>query len=848
MKWTLLCLSLVLAIRWQSTVKGQDLQLEAVISSGLNEPLFLTSPPGDINRLFILERGGDIRVFDRQTGTLLPDPYISIPVRTTSGEQGLLGMAFDPGFAANGRFYVDYTRDGEGDDRGDIIIARYTVSGDPMTSNVANATAETVLTIDHSYPAAPNHNGGWIGFRPTDPGRLYIAIGDGGGENNNAPDNSAQNLNLPLGKMLRIDVSGPTGYTNPPDNLVGGLPEIYQYGLRNPWRNSFDRANGDLWIADVGQNAIEEINYQEAGSPAGQNFGWRAKEGTQITGLNGPGPFTGMTDPIYEYIHGVGESITGGYVYRGSAMPSMQGQYFFGDFTSGRTWTLRIEGGSVVGPTEWTDELSIGRYQLASFGEDAQGELYMLAFSRGAVYRIAEAVNEWDQANGSTWHTAGNWSLGQIPNSNTDVARLWTALTFDGAIDIATTNTTVKTLSFRNSSASYSITAGGGGRLTFAANSGNASIVFESPNSKDHSILADLSLASDIDISLGSGRTLTLGGQQNWGGRTATLHSGSIRYESNVGATNTAGASLVIYPGASVELGGTASATSDGITSINVTNDGTLIATNGPQGIGALTGAGSTIVDGATVLDVNYLQQATISLTAGSQLNTRTNGGTSVMKTLTIAGDAAPNATLDLNNNAAIVDYTASSPIDMVRQQILAGRGGAGLNATWNGPGINSSAAAEAEPLSHSIGYAENAALPLGSYAEFHGELVDGTAVLIAFTRTGDANLDGVVENDDVTIVGANFAPGSARGEWSLGDFDYSGFVDNDDVTLLGVFYNPTATPITAWQVMPSVPEPNSFILLVSCVVLIATLLTKYRALRKHVSHRVISCEFKRRH
>jgi glucose/arabinose dehydrogenase len=321
---------------------------------------------------------------------LLPSPYLSIPVSSES-ERGLLGLAFDPGFAANGRFYVNYTTPGDGADRGDIIIARYTAGGDPMTSNAANPTGQQILRIEHTSDNA--HNGGWIGFRPTDPGRLYIAVGDGNGSND--PFNNGQNANMLVGKMLRIDVSGESGYTIPEGNLNVGRPEIYQYGLRNPWRNSFDRATGDFWIADVGQSQREEINFQAAGSPGRQNFGWRTKEGTRVTGLNPDAQLIGLTDPIHEFAHTMGASITGGYVYRGSAMPALQGQYFFSDFTSGRTWSLRYDGIRVSNLTEWSGQLvhdgpgpQTMAFQIVSFGEDAAGELYMAAIDRGVVYRI----------------------------------------------------------------------------------------------------------------------------------------------------------------------------------------------------------------------------------------------------------------------------------------------------------------------------------------------------------------------------------------------------------------------------------------------------------------------------
>jgi glucose/arabinose dehydrogenase len=372
----------LLAMAWPARAQ---MALKPVITSGLSQPLYVTAPPGDNNRLFIVEKTGAIRIFNKQTNTLLTTPYLSVPVDTNS-ERGLLGLAFDPDFANNGRFYVDYTRSGGPTDVGDIIVARYTANGNPMTSNVANATGQQLLTIEHTSQG--NHNGGWIGFRPNDGNRLYIAVGDGGSGND--PPNNGQNTNVLLGKMLRIDVSGSGAYTIPTGNLTGGAPEIYHYGLRNPWRNSFDRETGDLFIGDVGQSAMEEIDFQRAGTAGGLNFGWRSKEGTNITGLNGPGPFTGLTDPIHSYGRSLGASTTGGYVYRGP-IPSLQGLYFYGDYISGRTWTFRFDGTTLSQLTERTNLLTAtGGFanQLSSWGEDASGNLYMVAIGRGAVYQV----------------------------------------------------------------------------------------------------------------------------------------------------------------------------------------------------------------------------------------------------------------------------------------------------------------------------------------------------------------------------------------------------------------------------------------------------------------------------
>jgi hypothetical protein len=250
---------------------------------------------------------------------------------------------------------------------------------------------------------------------------------------------------------------------------------------------------------------------------------------------------------------------------------------------------------------------------------------------------------------------------------------------------------------------------------------------------------------------------------------------------------------------------------------------------------GTLNAAGRNVTkSGAGTLNVPNVRAASLTISGGTVavLASGTNAGVSVVNTLSIAGDATPTAKLNLSNNAAIVDYTGASPVATIRQQILSGRGGAGLGKTWNGQGITSSTAAAAEPESRSIGFAENATLPLGPYTTFRGQPVDSTAVLMAFTRTGDANLDGRVNDDDVTIVGASYAPGVAGASWATGDFDYNGFVDDDDVTLLGVFYNPSAPPPTApSSAAAAVPEPATALL--AAVVLAFAAVLNFAARRR---------------
>ena len=363
---------------------AQNLSLKPIITSGLNQPLYLTSAPGD-DRLFIVEKGGAVRVYDPGVG-LLPTSYLNIPV-SSGGERGLLGLAFDPDFATNQRFFTYYTSPGgefsPPTATGDIVVSRYTAAN--STSNVAAPTNVTkLLTIPHSSQS--NHNGGWMGFSPNNPDHLYIAVGDGGGSND--PNNNGQNTNVLLGKMLRIDVSGAT-YTSPSTNpfagATAGADEIWHYGLRNPWRNSFDRDTGNLWIGDVGQDAVEEVNFQAAASAGGLNFGWDLAEG------NSANP--AFTNPIHTATHASGAgSITGGYVYRGDDIPGFEGQYIFGDYVSGQIFTLTYNGTSISGLTNRTSQLTpVGggnfAFDLVSFGEDSSGELYLIDFD-GVIYQI----------------------------------------------------------------------------------------------------------------------------------------------------------------------------------------------------------------------------------------------------------------------------------------------------------------------------------------------------------------------------------------------------------------------------------------------------------------------------
>lgn len=353
------------------------------VGAGFAAPLFAGAAPGDAGHLYVVEKAsGEILRLDPATGT--STTFLDIPDNelSTVSERGLLGLAFHPDYATNGRFYVHLTRPD-----GDIEVREYTAdpSGNPPTASLASA--RPVIVIEHSEFA--NHNGGALAFGPD--GYLYVAVGDGGGGND--PHENAQNTDVLLGKILRLDVDGDDfaadatrNYAIPADNPFAagaGADEIWAYGLRNPWRLSFDRATGDLYIGDVGQGAREEIDFEPAGAAGGRNYGWDIREGTL-----GPA-VPGTVDPIFEYDHGLGIAVTGGYVYRGSG-PALVGSYVFADYGSARFWTLAVSGGAATGVTERTGQIAVSAgslTQIASFGEGSDGTLYVVSLS-GDIFRL----------------------------------------------------------------------------------------------------------------------------------------------------------------------------------------------------------------------------------------------------------------------------------------------------------------------------------------------------------------------------------------------------------------------------------------------------------------------------
>lgn len=410
--WVARCAAIVLCAGATLDCLAQDLTVERV-ASGLSTPIFATAPTGDTNRLFVVEQGSGgsaaIKILNLGSNTVDATPFLTLSGIATGGEQGLLGMAFDPNYATNGRFYVDYTAAD-----GSVHVDRFTVSGNP---NVANTTGVNVITLAHPQT---NHNGGWIGFSPRagDAGNLYIAIGDGGNSNDQGPGHvepggNAQNTGVLLGKMLRINVSSPGAtpsdpqYSIPATNPFGN--EVFVYGLRNPFRDSFDRATGNLMIGDVGQNTREEIDAQLAGvgplggaaNGGGENFGWRLREGTVATpGVGGDAP--GLTGPLFDYGRDVGRTVIGGYVYRGTDIPSLDGTYIFGDFlggngaTHGRIFAVKTDGSSPVAFDPTTADITSSLFAgtgftfqtVYSFAEDARGEMYVIDGPSGAIYKI----------------------------------------------------------------------------------------------------------------------------------------------------------------------------------------------------------------------------------------------------------------------------------------------------------------------------------------------------------------------------------------------------------------------------------------------------------------------------
>lgn len=343
------------------------------VAAGFAGPLFLTSPPGDLSRLFVVERAGTIRII--KNGKRLSRPFLSISSVSTADGGGLFSMAFHPNYATNGRFFVYFTNTA-----GELKLREYKVSSQP--NRAKSGSGRTLITIPKP---AGTHLGGQVTFGPD--GYLYLAFGDGG-DLDLFVDN-AQDPGTLLGKMIRIDVDNGRPYRIPPDNPYRNDPnvrdEIWAFGLRNPWRYSFDTFSGELYIADVGQAAWEEVDV--AGSHiGGLNYGWPIMEGNSCFDPPVGCDSSGLTMPVFQYDHSLGCSIAGGYVYRGAAMPSFDGVYFYSDFCAGGLRSFRVVGGSTTEHVQW-DVGDVGG--VFSFGQDAAGELYVLS-RNGTVYRLVQ--------------------------------------------------------------------------------------------------------------------------------------------------------------------------------------------------------------------------------------------------------------------------------------------------------------------------------------------------------------------------------------------------------------------------------------------------------------------------
>lgn len=363
------------ALAAEASARSSDvgIELAPVVSKGLHLPLFLTHARDGSGQLFVVEQGGTVRIIDR--GNLQEKPFLDIRDRvwTKGNEQGLLGLAFHPDHKSNGRFFVNYNRREDGA----TVVAEYSREGRSLQAVVGSE--RILMVVAQPYL---NHNGGMIVFGPD--GLLYIGRGDGGSRGD--PQNRAQNTHEWLGKILRIDVDRGRPYSIPPDNPYasgGGRPEIFALGIRNPWRFSFDRETGMLWLADVGQYKWEEIDLVVAGG----NYGWRIMEGSHCYNPEEGCSPEGLMFPIAEYGHELGRcSITGGYVYRGIAVPSMKGTYLFGDYCSGELFALSASANrrSSTSPRV----LMQTGLRISSFGEDEAGELYLVDH-KGAIYRMA---------------------------------------------------------------------------------------------------------------------------------------------------------------------------------------------------------------------------------------------------------------------------------------------------------------------------------------------------------------------------------------------------------------------------------------------------------------------------
>jgi glucose/arabinose dehydrogenase len=442
-------LLLFLFVLFTSISFSQTIALQP-FATGFSNPVEITHPVND-SRLFVLQRFGLIKILN-SNGTTNATPFLDVSslISTSPGnERGLLGLAFHPNYATNGIFFIDYTNTS-----GNTVIARYTVSANP---DVANTSATILMTIPQPYS---NHNGGCLRFGPD--GYLYIAMGDGGSAGD--PGNRAQNINENLGKILRIDVdttAGSLNYGFPPTNPyvgIAGNDEIWAIGVRNPWKFSFNRLNGDLWIADVGQDQIEEVNKVSSPLPNNLNFGWRCYEGNSVyNNTSGCPPTSALTFPVAQYTHSSGGcSITGGYVYTGSMYPNFANKYFYSDYCDNKIRTIDASN-NVVTTSAFTGN-------FVTFGEDVNGELYVAGISNGVIYKIIDSSlsNSTFEKNGFSLYPNPAKDSFSVKSSNTEIIKSVQVCDLSGKIlltkDVNTSNTEISISTESLTSGMYLVT------------------------------------------------------------------------------------------------------------------------------------------------------------------------------------------------------------------------------------------------------------------------------------------------------------------------------------------------------------------------------------------------------
>ncbi|MBE0698556.1 MAG: PQQ-dependent sugar dehydrogenase, partial [Anaerolineaceae bacterium] len=389
----------------RSIVSGQSpapITVQHVIASGFTRPVVITHAGDGSNRLFVVEKTGKIKIV--KNGAVLAQPFLDLTGQVSGGgEQGLLGLAFHPQYKTNGFFFIYYT-----DLQGNTVVARYKVSSvNPDAADLASK--KQVLSVVQPFS---NHNGGTLAFGRD--GYLYIGLGDGGSGGD--PNNNGQSLNTLLGKMLRVDINTSSPYLIPSSNpfvgVSGARGEIWAYGLRNPWKYSFDRETGDLYIGDVGQNQWEEIDFSAFASPSGLNFGWRCMEGTHaysaVAPCNNPAYLANLTPPVTDYSHSVGTSVTGGFVYRGSLFPDLRGRYYYADFGTGKIWSLFRNSTQTPPFSAPVLELANTGINISGFGEDEAGEVYLADYSGGTIRRLESVNGPTPDLSGSTIAPASN--------------------------------------------------------------------------------------------------------------------------------------------------------------------------------------------------------------------------------------------------------------------------------------------------------------------------------------------------------------------------------------------------------------------------------------------------------